>query len=132
MSEGEALKNQEFICAYCIGEKGFKCDDYAQYCEDMNKLKTSYGYYLERKIEQLQRENEELKEALEDKRVCYYNNKAYDCKLLIKKAKTLNKLEKALKDHRDIKIAARCGEFYVEVDDVLDYLTKLKESDSND
>ena len=36
-------------------------------------------------ILKLKSENEELKKALENKRVCYYNNKAYDIKTLLNK-----------------------------------------------
>ena len=36
----------------------------------------------------------ELKKALEDKRVCYYNNKAYDIKILLNKNNTLTEFEK--------------------------------------
>lgn len=61
MSEEEALKNQEFICAYCIDVEEFKCDDVVQNCEEMNKLKNSYSNYLEKQIEQLQQENNHYK-----------------------------------------------------------------------
>lgn len=40
----------------------------------------------------------------------------------------INELEKALKSHKDIKVMAHYGEYYVEIEEVYNYLQKLKEN----
>ncbi len=49
-------------------------------------------------IQKLKQENEELKEALENKKMCYYNNKAYDIKVLLNKNNILTEFEKWLEE----------------------------------
>ena len=39
-----------------------------------------------------------------------------------------DKLEKALKSHKDIKVMAHYGEYYVEIEEVYNYLQELKEN----
>ena len=41
--------------------------------------------------------------------------------------KIIKELEEALKSHRNIKIKAHYKEYYVEVEEVLNYIQKLKE-----
>ncbi len=65
MNEKEFLNNGEYICAYCLNKNEDKlCDAYYRCCDEMNKLKTTYSDYLERQIEQLQQENQQLKEQM--------------------------------------------------------------------
>ena len=87
-------------------------------------------------IEQLRRENEKLKEALENKKVCYYNNKAYDIKTLLNKNNILTEFEKWLEEAKEsIKfpvcnteyIHARNLGYYLALKDCKDKLQELKE-----
>lgn len=55
-------------------------------------------YEMKEENVKLQQENKELKRALENKRVCYYNNKAYDIKTLLNKNNILTEFEKWIKE----------------------------------
>ena len=64
----------------------------------------------------------------------FYNGKGYgktnfELKKEIERLNNIiNELEKALKDHKEIKTKAHYGEYYIEVDEILNKLQQLKEN----
>ena len=46
---------------------------------------------------------------------------------IVRKDNIINKIKKALKDHKEIKNKTNTKEYYIEVDEVLDYIKELEE-----
>lgn len=77
--------------------------------------------------------NEDFKVVLSDKeyiekleKEVYYQNKE-----VTRLNNIINELEKALKSHKDIKVMAHYGEYYVEIEEIYNYLQELKENNKD-
>lgn len=67
MNEKNFLNNGEYICTYCLNKNEDRlCNDYYQCCDEMNKLKNAYSDYLEKQVEQLQREIKQRDEVIDE------------------------------------------------------------------
>lgn len=82
-------------------------------------------------IHELYEENKQLKEEIENKiELCEGDTISYQLGYDSAKAlyeKILTELERALKDHKEIKEKTNTKEYYIEVDEVLDKIQELKE-----
>lgn len=81
-------------------------------------LDKEYEEYIQQK-EEISRLNKQIEYANKINREAINRKNKYK--------NIIDELEKALKSHKYIKVNAHYGEYYVEIDEVLNYIEKLKE-----